>query len=127
MTATTKKSVALWTVQVLLAALFLFAGVSKFLLPVEVLQQGPVRLPVGFLLFIGMAEIAGAIGLILPGLLHIRRVLTPVAALGLVIIMSGATAITVQGGTIAPALVPFIVGVLAASVAYGRRSWTPLR
>jgi hypothetical protein len=43
-----------------------------------------------------------------------------VAAAGLVIIMIGATVITARGGTIAPAVVPFIVGVLAASVAYGR-------
>ena len=116
----------LWTAQVLLAALFLMAGVSKFTLPLEVLMQGPVRLPLGFLRFIGAAEIAGAIGLILPGLLHIRPSLTPFAALGLVTIMTGATVISIEAGAAAWALFPLTVGVIAASIAYGRRGWAPI-
>jgi hypothetical protein len=56
--------------------------------------------------------VLGAIGLILPELLRITRVLTPVAAAGLTIIMVGATVITVMGGSLAPAVVPFVVGVL---------------
>jgi DoxX-like family len=116
-----RKNVTLWVVQGLLAALFLFAGVMKLVLPVEAMA-GPVGLPGLFLRFIGVAETLGAIGLILPGLLGIHRELTPLAAGGLVIIMIGATVITAMGGTVAPAVVPFIVGVLAASVAYGRRS-----
>jgi hypothetical protein len=64
---------------------------------------------------------------VLPGLLRIHRELTPVAAAGLVIIMIGATVITAMGGSFAPALVPCVVGVLAASVAYGRtRSAQPV-
>jgi hypothetical protein len=53
-------------------------------------------------------------------LLRIHAELTPVAAVGLGIIMIGAVVVTVMGGAVAPATVPFIVGVLAASVAYGR-------
>ncbi|MBZ5560727.1 MAG: DoxX family protein, partial [Acidobacteriia bacterium] len=49
-------------------------------------------------------------------------VLTPVAASGLTIIMIGATVVTVMGGALAPALVPVVVGLLTASVAYGRTS-----
>lgn len=64
----------------------------------------------------------GAIGLILPGLLRIHAELTPLAAAGLTIIMIGATVVTVMGGTIAPALAPLVIGVLAASVAYGQWS-----
>ena len=63
-----------------------------------------------------------AIGLILPWLLQIRPGLTPLAACGLVIIMIGATTITAMGGSVAGALFPLIVGLLAASVAYGRRA-----
>ena len=59
-------------------------------------------------------------GLIVPGLLRIHAELTPVAAAGLVIIMVGATIVTAMGGAVAPAVVPLIVGVLAASVAIGR-------
>ena len=114
-----RKNVTLWVIQGLLAALFLFAGGMKLVLPIEAMA-GPVALPGLLLRFIGVAEVLGAVGLILPGLMRIHSELTPVAAAGLVIIMVGATVITAMGGTIAPAVVPFIVGVLAASVAYGR-------
>jgi len=114
-----RKNVTLWVVQSLLAAMFLFAGGMKLVLPIEAMA-GPVALPGLLLRFIGFAEVLGAVGLILPGLLRIHAELTPVAAAGLMIIMIGATVITAMGGTIAAAVVPFIVGVLAASVAYGR-------
>src|SRR5437868_11653751 len=81
---------ALWTAQALLALTFLFAGSSKFLLSSEDLTKD-IDLPVTFLRFIGACEVFGALGLILPGVLRIRRGLTPVAACGLVIIMIGAT------------------------------------
>jgi DoxX-like protein len=109
----------LWVVQALLAVLFVFAGGAKLVLPISAMQS-PVALPGPFLRFIGVAEVLGAFGLILPGLLTIRPELTPVAAAGLVIIMIGATAVTALAGTLAPALFPLIVGALAASVAYGR-------
>ena len=112
-------NMTLWVVQGLLAALFLFAGGMKLVLPVEALT-GSMPLPGGFLRFIGVAEVLGAVGLILPWFLRIYPGLTPLAAAGLVIIMIGATVVTAMGGPLAPALVPFIVGVLAASVAYGR-------
>jgi hypothetical protein len=114
-----RKNVTLWMIQGLLAALLLFAGGMKLVLPIEAMA-GPVALPGLLLRFIGVAEVLGAVGLILPGLLRSHAELTPVAAAGLVIIMVGATVITATSGTIAPAVVPLIVGMLAASVAYGR-------
>jgi hypothetical protein len=63
----------------------------------------------------------------LPGLLHIRTVLTSVAAAGLVIIMIGATAVTIIGMGIPPALFPLIVGLVAATIAYRRWHVVPLR
>lgn len=113
----------LWIVQALLALLFLFAGGMKLVLPLEKLT-GPVPLPGPFMRFIGVAEVLGALGLILPGLLRIRPGLTPLAAAGLVIIMIGATALTLAAGQIAPALISLVVGLLAAFVAYGR--WRPV-
>jgi hypothetical protein len=59
-----------------------------------------------------VCEILGAIGLILPGLLGVRPSLTPLAA-GLVIIMIGATTVTLAGGQVGPALVPAFVGLLS--------------
>ena len=110
---------ALWIVQGLLAALFLFAGGMKLVLPLEKLT-GPVPLPGLSVRFIGVAEVLGALGLILPGLLRIRPGLTPLAAAGLVIIMIGATVITLMAGDLVAALISLVVGLLAAFVAYGR-------
>ena len=117
---------ALWIIQGLLAALFLFAGGVKLVLPLEKLAM-PMPLPGLFVRFIGVAEVLGAIGLILPELLRIRPGLTPLAAAGLVIIMIGATVFTVAGGDLAPALIPLVVGLLAAFVAYGRWRLAPRR
>jgi hypothetical protein len=113
-----KRNVLLWTVQGLLTVLFLYAGAIKLVLPIEAMA-GPVALPGLFLRFIGVVEVLGAIGLIVPWLVRIRPALTPLAAAGLVIIMAGATAITAVG-SVAGAMVPFTIGLLAASVAYGR-------
>src|SRR5262245_4260131 len=110
---------ALWIVQVLLALLFLFAGGTKLIMPLEKMQ-GPVSLPLWFLRFIGVAEVLGGLGLILPTLLRIRPGLTPLAAAGLVIIMIGATLTTLVGGDVVSALLPAIVGILLVFVAYNR-------
>ena len=114
---------ALWVLQGLLAALFLFAGGMKLILPVEALA-GPVPLPGPFLRFIGVAEVLGAVGLIVPALLGVRAGLTPLAAAGLAVIMIGATAISATAG-LAAAAVPFVTGLLAALVAYGRWRLAP--
>ena len=124
---TGKMNVALWIVQGLLALEFLFAGGMKLVMPLEELMKGaPFPLPFLFLRFIGVCEVLGAIGLILPGLLHIRTGLTPLAAAGLVIIMIGATSLTVAYMGVGPALPPLITGLLAAFIAYGRWRLAPL-
>jgi uncharacterized membrane protein len=81
-------------------------------------------LPGWFLLFIGTMEVLGGIGLVVPALTRIRPVLTPLAACGLVIIMLGATIISIPMGP--AALFPLLVGVLAAFVAYGRWRLRPI-
>jgi hypothetical protein len=95
----------LWIVQGLLALIFLFPGGMKLIVPLAVLmKQMPIPLPGLFVRFLGAAEALGAVGLILPGVLRIRMVLTPLAAGGLVIIMIGATVYTLAGGGGAAAL-----------------------
>ena len=89
---------ALWIVQGLLALIFLFAGGMKLVLPLEELK-GPIPLPG----------------------------LTPLAAAGLVIIMIGATVLTLAGGDVALALIPLVVGLLSTFVAYGRWRLAPHR
>ncbi len=119
-TESRKTRALLWTIQGLLALVFLFAGGMKLAAPAAALaQQSP--LPPLFLKFIGLAEIVGALGLILPGLVRVGRGLTSLAAAGLVIIMAGATVLTAVGGHVGGAVVPAIVGLLAAFVAYKRR------
>ena len=117
----------LWIIQVLLALLFLFAGGTKLVLPIEVLTSmgspNQIHLPGLFIRFIGVCEVLGALGLILPGLLRIRPGLTAFAAAGLVIIMIGATVISFAADGVAGAVVPLVTGILALFVAYGR--WRP--
>jgi uncharacterized protein YndB with AHSA1/START domain len=110
---------ALWILQVLLAALFLFAGGMKLVTPIAEMTK-EIAMPGWFLRFIGVVEVLGALGLVLPGLFRIRQGLTALAAAGLVLIMIGATVLTLMTGSVAMALIPLVVGLLAAFVAYGR-------
>ncbi|HSF43819.1 MAG TPA: DoxX family protein [Thermoanaerobaculia bacterium] len=121
-------NVVLWVLQVLLGLLFIWAGGMKLVMPLEKLA-GPVDLPGWFVRFIGVVELLGGLGLILPGLLRIRTGLTPLAAAGLVIVMIGAVGITLAGGgeTAAMAVIPAVTGLLAAFIAYGRWRLVPLR
>lgn len=124
-------NIALWIIQILLALLFLFAGGTKLILPVETLRAmgspNQIILPGLLLKFVGVCEVLGVLGLILPGLLRKRPNLTPLAAAGLVIIMIGAVALTVAGDGVAAGISPLIVGSLSTFVAYGRSSLVPLR
>jgi uncharacterized membrane protein YphA (DoxX/SURF4 family) len=123
-------SIVLWVVQVLLALLFIYAGGFKLVATPEQLAgpPGSVALPMAFLRFIGVCELLGGLGLILPSLLRIKPGLTPLAAAGLVIIMIGAVGITFAGGGgVGMALVPAVTGLLAAFVAYGRWRLAPIR
>ena len=115
----------LWIVQWMLALLFLFAGSVKLILPIEEMTQ-QMQMPGALLRFIGVVEVLGGLGLILPGLLRIRTGLTPLAAAGLVIVMIGAVVVSVQIGGAAMAVFPFATGLLAALIAYGRWRIAPL-
>ena len=114
---------ALWIIQGLLAALFVFAGVMKFVMPVEEMTK-QMPLSGGFIHFIGICELLGGLGLVLPGLTGIQPILTPIAAAGLVIIMIGATVLSLQMGGLG-FLFPLVTGLLLAFVAYGRLRFVP--
>jgi hypothetical protein len=120
---TRKMIYSLWAVQWTLALLFLFAGGVKVAMPVaELTKQMP--LPGLLLRFVGVAEVLGAMGLILPGLLRIRQGLTPLAAAGLVIVMLGATVLTFLSAGAGAAAMPLAVGLLAGFVAWKRSGMT---
>ena len=112
----------LWVLQALLAALFLFAGTVKLMMPPATLsaQSG---FSIEFMRFISVAELLGALGLVLPGLFRIERRLTPIAAGGLLAIMIGAVTVSIARMGPAAAVLPFVVGLLLAIVAYGRCGW----
>jgi uncharacterized membrane protein YphA (DoxX/SURF4 family) len=116
-------NIVLWIIQILLALLFLFAGITK-LFPIIPLPPPPPNMwmpPMWFLKFIGVCEVLGALGLVLPGLLRRQQYLTVLAALGLTIIMIGAVVVSVMTMGAASAVTPLVVGLLCAFVAYGRR------
>ena len=109
---------ALWIIQGLLAALFIFGGVMKLVMPIEAMTKD-MAMP-GFLLrFVGVCEILGGLGLVLPAWLGIQPGLTSLAAIGLLIIMLGAIVITALGPHPAQAAIP-IAGGIASWV---RRLW----
>ena len=116
----------LWTFQVLLALLFLFAGISKLVMPVEKLTEQSPQLSGTFLRFIGVVETLGGLGMVLPGLLKIKTGLTPLAAVGLVIVMIGAVVVSYQAMGLKGIAVPLVTGIVAAFVAYGRGKLAPL-
>ena len=118
-------NIVLWIIQVILALLFLLAGGTKLILPIAEMTKD-IHLPGLFLRFLGVAEVLGALGLILPGALRIKPGLTSLAAVGLMIIVIGATVITATNGPIVGAILPFITTLLLAFVAYGRLRIAPI-
>jgi uncharacterized membrane protein YphA (DoxX/SURF4 family) len=120
-------NILLWIIQILLGLLFIFSGSMKFVMSVQQMnEQAPVILPGIFLHFIGICEIFGGFGLILPSLLRIKPGLTPLAAAGLAIITAGATVITLLGPMKGLVLLPFITCLLCILVAYGRWRLRPI-
>jgi uncharacterized membrane protein len=122
-----KTSVVLWIAQGLLALFFaLGSGAPKLLLPMGMLPM-PLPLPEGFIRFIGTAEVLGALGLILPGLTRIRTGLTPLAALGLVVVTVSATVYQLAANQPANAVFAAVIALLLGFVGYGRWRVAPLR
>jgi uncharacterized membrane protein YphA (DoxX/SURF4 family) len=124
-------NIVLWILQILLTLLFLFAGGTKLVLSPEAMaamgSPNQIILPGLLIKFIGVCEVLGALGLILPGLLRIRTGLTALAAAGLTIIMLGATVITAAGDGVKMAIGPFVICLILAFLAYGRWRLAPLR
>ncbi len=122
-------NIVLWIIQALLALIFLLSGGMKLALSIEQMRaMGPpnqILLPGLFIKFIGVCEVLGALGLILPRLFRMRPGLTPLAAVGLCIIMVGAIVTTLMSGQVAPAMFPLVTLVLLVFVAYGRMKPSP--
>ena len=117
-------NIVLWIIQILLMLLFLFAGGLKLAIPADKLQaEAPatmIHFSNLFMKFIGVCEVLGGLGLVLPGLFRIGKNLTALAAVGLTIIMIGAVVISVMGMGISAGVIPLVVLLLCAFVAYER-------
>ncbi|WP_432838291.1 DoxX family protein [Dactylosporangium sp. CA-092794] len=116
-------NIALWVVAGLVAAGFLFSGVFKLVLPREkyvAAQPWAADAPLWAPTVIGVLEVLGAVGVILPAAIGVVPVLVPVAAAGLVLVMVGAVVMHLRRGEF-PALAPSgVLLILAAVVAWGR-------
>jgi hypothetical protein len=124
-------TISLWVAQVLLALLFGLAGVMKAFMPVQALVATGIiyaaDLPLWLLRFIGVAELSGAVGIVLPAMTRIMPRLTPLAALGFVTIQVLAIGFHAMRGELAMAL-PLNLVLLGLSlfVLWGRSAKAPI-
>ena len=122
--------ITLWIAQVLLAAMFLMSGFMKLSQPIDQLSKmlpWAAQVPEALVRFIGVAEVFGALGLILPSLLRIRPRLTPIAAVGLALVMVFAVVFHISRGETGAIGMNFILIAIAAFIAWGRFKKAPIR
>lgn len=119
-------NITLWILQVLLAAAFAAHGWMLVFPPPELLPVMNEQLGVGFRLFLGVAEIAGAVGLLLPAMTRRLPWLTPVAAGCLAFVVTSATVLHLSRGEISSAGTTAFLFLLAAFVAYARWRVRPI-
>ena len=122
-------NVSLWIAHVLLAAMFGMSGGMKLMTPIDALaQQMPWvgSAPELLVRFIGLSELAGALGLILPSVTRIRPALTSLAAAGLIVVMVLASGLHISRGETQMVPINLVLGALAAFVAWGRTKKAPI-
>ncbi len=118
--------IALWSAQIVLAIVFALAGGMKVSTPAAELAKMAPGFPLALLRFIGIAELAGAIGIILPALTRIAPVLTPLASSGFVIVMASAGVLHLVRGQFGELALVVVLGALAYFVAWGRFKRAPI-
>lgn len=119
-------NIALWVLQVLMAILFFWHGQFSVFPPADMVAMINANIGEGLRVFIGVAEILAAIGLILPGLTRILPWLTALAAAGLMIVMSSATVLHVYRGETASAISASVIFGLVSVIAYTRWKVAPI-
>ena len=121
--------VGLWIVQCLLGAMFLAVGTMKATQPIANLANAlgwPAEVPAALVRLIGVAELLGGLGLILPAATRIMPMLTPLAGAGLATAMLFATIFHISHGEFRALAAPIVLGCLAAFVAWGRAVKAPI-
>jgi len=122
-------NIVLWVLQFLLGIYFFFTGIVHFIVPpgLPAPMAWMYDLPPGPHYFSGTAEVLAGLGLILPGLTRIQTRLTPLAALGLVLVMLGAAVWHFSRNEFQNIVMNLIFAGLAGFVAYGRWRLSPLK
>jgi len=119
-------NILLWVLQVLLAVVFIAHGLLLLMPPPDIAAQMVMSLPRSFWVFLGVAEVAAAIGLTLPGLTRVMPSLVTWAAVGIMIVMISATIYHVMRNEISSAVVTFVLLLMATFVAYMRLRVMPI-
>jgi hypothetical protein len=119
-------NIALWVLQVLLAAAFLAHGLLLLFPPPDIAAQMLAELPRWFWLFLGVAEVAAAVGITLPGVARVMPRLVPAAAVGIVIVMISATVWHLVRAEWSSAVITFVLLLMATYVAYMRARIAPI-
>jgi putative oxidoreductase len=119
----------LWVVQGLLGAMFLAIGAMKATQPIPVLANTlgwPAAVPAPLVRVIGIAELLGGLGLILPAATGVKPMLTPLAGVGLAMVTLLAAIFHIRRGELGALPLPLVLGGLAAFVAWGRAAKAPI-
>lgn len=123
-------NIGLWVAQVVLAAMFLMAGANKLFQSIEELSKmlpWAAEMPLALVRFIGLSEVLGGLGLLLPSILRIKPSLTPLAALGLATVMLLATVFHISRGEISMIGMNIVIMAIAVFIAWGRTKKAPIR
>lgn len=121
--------IALWIAQVVIGGMFIMAGIMKSSQPIAELSKTvpwSAQVPEGLVRFIGVCELLGGLGLILPSLLRIKPILTPIAAVGLVTIMVFAIVYHLSKGESNVIVFNLSLGLAAVFIAWGRFKKAPI-
>lgn len=122
-------NIALWAAQIILALVFLMAGFSKSSQPIEELGKmlpWVTEVPVALVRFIGVSELLGGVGLLLPAALRIKPNLTPLAALALAIVMVFALVFHILKGEYSALGINIAFGAIAYFIYWGRTKKVPI-
>jgi uncharacterized membrane protein YphA (DoxX/SURF4 family) len=120
-------NIAIWVLQVVLAAAFLAHGWLLLSPPANLIDAMNATMSTGFRVFLGAAEVAAAVGLTLPGITRILPWLISWAAAGVAVVMVSATIFHLQRGEISSAMITMVLLIVAVLVGYFRWKVKPIR
>lgn len=122
--------ILLWIAQILLSLCLSWAGIVKLLQPVEQLEMmwpWTGEVPPAFVKLTGIIDLLGALGLVAPSLFRFKPVLTPIAAIGIILLMIAASVFHICRGEGSQIGFNILVAVISAFVAYGRFKLAPIQ